>query len=108
MTEAAAKVELRPETLLAHATHIAAADVAVAQALRGQLFLRRNGCADWATHFGRSRSSRNSVPSVKPRDSGPGASPGRSFMRRRGTPPRSLMHLRPSCFRQGAGTHVQE
>ena len=35
MTEAAARVELRPEALLAHATHIAAADFAVEQALRG-------------------------------------------------------------------------
>jgi hypothetical protein len=47
MTEAAAKVELRPETLLAHATHIAAADAAVEHALRGdQPFLRWNGCAE--------------------------------------------------------------
>jgi hypothetical protein len=46
MTEAAAKVELRPETLLAHATHIAAADAAVEHALRGdQPFLWWNGCA---------------------------------------------------------------
>jgi hypothetical protein len=33
MTEAAAKVELRPETLLAHPTHIATADAAEEQAL---------------------------------------------------------------------------
>ena len=45
MTEAAEKVELRP--LLAHAMHIAAADAAVEQALRGdQPFLRWDGCAE--------------------------------------------------------------
>ena len=66
MTEAAAKVELRPETLLTHATHIAAADAAVEQALRGQPFLRWNGCAERNAQLGRARSSRNSVPSVRP------------------------------------------
>ena len=34
MTEAAEKVGLKPETLLAHAMHIAAADAVVEQALR--------------------------------------------------------------------------
>jgi hypothetical protein len=67
MTEAAAKVELRPETLLAHATHIAAADVAVEQTLRrDQPFLRWNGCAERNRQLGRARSSRNPVPSVRP------------------------------------------
>ena len=67
MTEAATKVELRPETLLAHATHIAAADAAVEQALRGdQPFLRWDGCAERNAQLGRARSSRNSVPSVRP------------------------------------------
>jgi hypothetical protein len=47
MTEADEKVELRPETLLAHAMHIAGADAAVEQALRrDQPFLRWDGCAE--------------------------------------------------------------
>jgi hypothetical protein len=42
MTDATEKVELRPETLLAHGIHIAAAE-----ALRGdQPFLRWDGCAE--------------------------------------------------------------
>ena len=47
MTEAAEKVEWRPETLLAYAMHIAAADAAGEQALRAdQPFLRWDGCAE--------------------------------------------------------------
>ena len=36
MTEAAEKVGLKPETLLAHAMHIAAANAAFEEALRGR------------------------------------------------------------------------
>ena len=87
--------------------YIAAADGAVEQALhRGQP--PSTAVPNGRQNSGRLRSSRNSVPSVRPWDSGPGASPGRSFPCRRGTPPRSLMHLRPSCFRQGAGIRVRE
>jgi len=47
MTKAVEKVELKPETLQACAMHIAAADAAVEEALRGnQQFLWSDGCAE--------------------------------------------------------------
>jgi hypothetical protein len=107
MTEAAAKVELRPETLLAHATHIAAADAAVEQALRGQPFLRWNGCAERNAQLGRARSSRNSVPSVRPQTRALEPLQVDRSSAGEGRPPRGLTHLRPSRFRQGAGIRIR-
>ena len=99
MTDATEKVELRPETLLAHGIHIAAAE-----ALRGdQPFLRWDGCAERNAQLGRARSSRNSVPSVRPQTQALEPLQGDRLLRRRGTPAAGSYAFPPGSLPPGRG-----